>query len=309
MADRLSALKVFSRVARLGSFSRAGRELGVSQPSVSRIVVGLERELGAALLIRTTRAISLTEAGADYLARVEPLLDAMEDADHAIRGDAELRGRLRIGLSSSFSVREVIPGLPRFMDHHPLLQIDLVVADQHQNLIVEGVDVALRFGVLVDSSATARLLDASPRLLLASPEYLMRAGQPAAPQDLSAHSVIAGPGSSVPAIWSFQQGARKSSVRLEGRLTISSNEGAVAAAVSGLGIVATSFWGCRAELERGQLVQLLADWEMDLLELHAVFPAGRAAKPAARKFVDHLVEDLRQKRRSLAEQPRPSAEA
>ena len=169
MRDRFVALKVFTRVARLGSFSRAARELGISQPSVSRITADLEREVGAALITRTTRALILTEAGADYLARIEPLLDALEEADLAARGTGELRGSLRIGVSSSFAVREVIPSLPEFMESHLDLHVQLVVADQHQNLIVEGVDLAFRFGALLDSSATARLLDASPRLILASP--------------------------------------------------------------------------------------------------------------------------------------------
>src|ERR1700749_3806885 len=116
MSDRLHALRLFVRVARTGSFSRAGRELGLSQPSASRIVAALEREVGAALLTRTTRALTLTEAGADYLARVEPILAALEEADHAARGTGELRGTLRIGISSSFATREVIPRLGAFLD-------------------------------------------------------------------------------------------------------------------------------------------------------------------------------------------------
>jgi len=301
MSDRFRALRVFTRAARLGSFSGAGRELGLSQPSVSRIVAGLESDVGTALITRTTRAISLTDAGAEYLARVEPLLDAMDEADHAVRDNAELRGRLRIGLSSSFGVREVIPGLSAFADRHPALRIDLVVADQYQNLVVEGVDVALRFGALADSTATARLLDSSPRLLLASPDYLRRAGRPLTPDDLAGHCVIGGPARHAPPAWTFERDGKKASIRVDGRLTVSSNEGAVAAAAAGLGIVSTVFWGCRAELEEGALVQLLPEWKTELVELHAVFAAGRAAKPAARAFVDHLVAMLAGRR------PRASA--
>jgi DNA-binding transcriptional LysR family regulator len=259
MSDRFLALKTFVRVARLGSFSRAARELGLSQPSASRIVSTLEREVGAALMVRTTRAVTLTEAGMDYLARVEPLLAALEDADHAARGTDELRGTLRVGLSSSFAVREVIPRLPSFMARHPVLHVDLAVDDQHQNLVMEGVDVALRFGTLTDSNATARLLDASPRLLLASPDYLRRAGTPRKPADLATHSVIVGPTGSAPSVWPFEQQGRKATVRIDGRLTVSSNEGAVAAAIAGLGIVSTVVWGCRTDLENGNLVHVLAD--------------------------------------------------
>src|SRR6266700_3443959 len=112
MNNRLSALRVFRRTARTGSFSRAGRELGLSQSSVSRIVAELERSIGAILLVRTTRAVSLTDVGADYLSKVEPILDALDEADHAARGTGALRGTLRIALSSSFGLREIVPRLP-----------------------------------------------------------------------------------------------------------------------------------------------------------------------------------------------------
>src|SRR5579859_7376230 len=121
MADRLQALRIFARVAHTGSFSAAARELGLSQPSASRIIGELEKELGTALVIRTTRAVKLTEAGGDYLAQVEPILAALEEADHAARGGRELRGLLRIGVSSSFAVREVVPRLPSFLAQHPRL--------------------------------------------------------------------------------------------------------------------------------------------------------------------------------------------
>src|SRR5882672_3571822 len=156
MADSLNALRLFVRVTRTGSFSRAGRELGLSQPSASRIIAELEQKVGAALLTRTTRALTLTEAGADYLARIEPILAALDEAEHAARGTGELRGQLRIGLSSSFAVREIIPRLTAFLDRHPTLRVDLVMADQRQDLVNEGVDLALRFGALDDSTATVR---------------------------------------------------------------------------------------------------------------------------------------------------------
>jgi DNA-binding transcriptional LysR family regulator len=308
MSDRLLALKVFSRVARMGSFSRAARELGLSQPSASRIAATLEREVGAVLMTRTTRAVTLTEAGTDYLARIEPLLAALEEADHAARGTGELRGTLRVGLSSSFAVREVIPRLPPFMTRHPRLRVDLAVDDQYQNLVIEGVDVALRFGALADSNATARLLDVSPRLLVASPGYLRRWGTPRTPADLAAHSVIVGPTGGAPAAWSFEQQGRTVSVRIDGRLTVSSNEGAVTAAIAGLGIVSTVLWGCRSDFESGRLVQVLADWNTERVELHALFPAGRAAKPAVRAFAEYLAHALGKRRLAASSrEPRRSS--
>src|SRR5712664_1110287 len=123
MSDPLAPLRLFVRVARTGSFSRAGRELAVSQPSASRIIAALEREVGAPLLTRTTRVVVLTEAGSEYLTRVEPLLDALEEANQAARGTGELRGVLRLGLPISIAVREIIPRLPRFLSRHPALRM------------------------------------------------------------------------------------------------------------------------------------------------------------------------------------------
>lgn len=292
MNDRLFALRLFMRVARVGSFSAAGRELGLSQPSASRILAELEREVGVALLTRTTRAVALTEAGADYLSRIEPILAALEEADHAARGTGELRGTLRIGLSSSFGVRELIPRLPPFLKLHPALHMDLRMNDQRQELVQDGVDVAFRFGALTNSSALARRLASPPRLLVASPADLARAGMPRTPTDLAGHSVIIGPTGAGSDAWSFWRGKRKVSVRVEGRHRISASEGATAAAVAGLGIISTALWGCRAELASGALVQVLADWPMAPVEFHAVFPPGRAAKPAARALAEYLVGTL-----------------
>ena len=288
MSDRLFSLRLFCRVARLRSFSQAGRELGLSQPSSSRIISELEKEVGVALLTRTTRGVTLTEAGRDYLERIEPILVALEEADHVARGTGELRGILRIAVSTPLAVREVVPRLPAFMDRHPALRVSLQMNDQRQDLVNESIDVALRFGALTDSNAVALPLGRSRRMLVASPTYLAKAGMPESPGELANHSLIVGPAGVTPAGWSFQCNGRTTSIRAEGRLIATVNEGATAAAVAGLGILSTLEWGCRAELASGTLVEVLADWKMDSIEIHAVYPAGRAAKPSARAFVDYL---------------------
>ena len=292
MSDRLLALHLFVRVAHTASFSRAGREFGMSQPSASRIIAELERSIGVALFTRTTRAVKLTEPGSDYLSKIEPLLASLETADHAARGTGELRGVLRVALSSSLSVREVIPRLPVFMRRHPRLRIELLVDDAHQQLVTEGVDVALRLGKLSDSNATARRLGVMPRLLVASPKYLRETGEPKSPGDLRKHSLILGPAGNRSSNWAFHRKGRRAVVRIEPRLTSSSNEGAIAAAIACLGIAATATWGCRAEIERGTLVSVLSGWKMGTVELSALFPAGRATKPAARAFVEYLAAAL-----------------
>src|SRR5215831_1566715 len=291
MTDRMAALRVFVRVARSGSFSRAARELRLSQPSVSRIVAALESEIGAILFTRSTRALSLTEAGAEYLGRVETALTALDEAEHAARGTGELRGVLRIAASSSFTERALIPRLEEFLRRNPKLRLVLLVADQRQALVTEGVDVAFRFGSLADSAATARRLGSIERVLVGSPAYLRRAGRPKAPADLKSHAIIEGPIGMDG--WTFEKDGRRVSLRLEGRLVVSANEGAVAAAVAGLGIVSTSIIASRKELANRSLVRVLSDWQMGCVEVHAVFPSGRAAKPAARALAEHMAEVFR----------------
>jgi DNA-binding transcriptional LysR family regulator len=291
MKDHLSALRLFVRVARKGSFSAGGRELNVPQPTVSRVISALEREVGAALFTRTTRAVTLTDAGSDFLVRLEPILAALEEAEHAVRGTGELRGALRVGLSSTFAIREVVPRLPVFLRRHPALRIDLLVDDYRQDLVGEGVDVALRLGILPDSTAMARRIAAWPRVLAASPAYLAQVGEPRAPADLAAHAVILGPPRRRQA-WSFRKDGKTTSVRVDGRLTATVNEVSTAAAVAGMGIVAMALVGCRKEIEDGTLLRILSDWDMGSIELHAIFAAGRAAKPSARAFAEFLIAEF-----------------
>jgi DNA-binding transcriptional LysR family regulator len=291
MKDHLSALRLFVRVARKGSFSAGGRELNVPQPTVSRVISALEREVGAALFTRTTRAVTLTDAGSDFLVRLEPILAALEEAEHAVRGTGELRGALRVGLSSTFAIREVVPRLPVFLRRHPALRIDLLVDDYRQDLVGEGVDVALRLGILPDSTAMARRIAAWPRVLAASPAYLAQVGEPRAPADLAAHAVILGPPGRRQA-WSFRKDGKTTSVRVDGRLTATVNEVSTAAAVAGMGIVAMALVGCRKEIEDGTLLRILSDWDMGSIELHAIFAAGRAAKPSARAFAEFLIAEF-----------------
>jgi len=287
VSDRLSALRLFVRVARAGNFSRAAREFGLSQPSASRIVATLEGEIGASLFTRSTRALALTEAGAEYLARVEPVLAALDEADHAARGTGELRGVIRVAAASSFMVHAVIPMLPDFLKDHPRLRVELLMNDLRQALISEGVDVAFRFGPLDDSTATARRLGSIQRVLVASPAYLGRAGRPKVPADLNSHALLVGPMAAER--WTFEKNGRQVSLRPEGRLVVSANEGAVAAAVAGLGIASTGIIAARKPLANRKLVRVLPDWETGSVEVHAVFPAGRASKAAARALADHML--------------------
>lgn len=293
MNDKLLALRLFVRVARTGSFSAAARELDLSQPSVSRIIAALEKDVGGALIARTTRAVTLTDVGNEYLTRVEEILASLEEADHQARGSRELRGSLRIAMPGSFGVREIVPVMPGFLARHPLLNVSLLMSDRRQDTVKDGVDVALRLGELADSTATARLIGRTQRVIVASPTYLKARGVPRTPDDLAAHAAIVGPAGTSAGTWSFQKDGQRVSARINSRLTVTGNEASVAAAVAGMGVVTTALWGCRAELASGSLIQLLPDWTMGEVEAHGMFTPGRTPKPSARALVEYLIEELR----------------
>ena len=287
----LFALKLYTRVARLGSFSAAARELGLSQSQASRIISDLEATLGSRLLSRTTRAVVPNEAGAEYLARIEPILDALDEADQGVRGGGRLHGVLRVGMPGSVALRDVIPRLSGFTEKHPDLHVQIIMEDKRQDLVREAVDVAIRVGRLTDSSATARMIATTTRVVIASPAYLARAGTPAIPADLARHRIVGGP--ATVASWVFEREGQSVSIELDPHVSFSDNEGAIAGAVAGLGITSTTDSACRREVDAGALVRLLGDWTTTEISAYAYFPMGRATRAAARAFIDFLVEDIK----------------
>jgi DNA-binding transcriptional LysR family regulator len=302
MNDRFQSLQLFVRVARTGSFSVAGREMGMTQPTASRTLAALEKKVGTALFTRTTRAVTLTEAGTDYLARVEAILASLDEADHAARGTGELRGILRIATSTSFAVRSVLPRIQGFKDRHPQLRLEFILNDEKQDLIGEGVDVAFRIGALADSLTwTAKKVGVVRRVLAASPAYLARAGTPKSPAELPEHSIIVGPAGRGMEGWALTKDGKTTSVRVEGTLLLNGGEGATAAAVAGLGIISAGELGMLKELQSGSLVRVLPEWKMGSADINVVLPAGRAAKPSARAFSDFMTAELR-KQQALIDQ-------
>ena len=293
LMKELFALKLFTRVARLGSFSAAARELGLSQSQASRIISDLEATLGSRLLSRTTRAVVPNEAGADYLARIEPILDALDEADQTVRGGGALRGVLRVGMPTSVALRDVIPRLRAFTEKHPDLHVQIMMEDKRQDLVREAVDVAIRVGRLTDSSATARVIAVTPRVVIAAPSYLTRAGTPSAPADLVGHRIIGGPATAATPAWMFERDGETISVELEPHVSFSDNEGAIAGAVAGLGITSTTGSACRREIEAGSLVRLLDAWTTAEITAYAYFPMGRGTRTAARAFIDFLMDDAK----------------
>ena len=292
LGDRFQALKLFVNVARVGSFSKGALAMKLSQPTASRIIAVLEEELGTPLFTRSTRALTLTQAGTDYLARVQPILEALEEADDALRGDDSLRGTVRVGVASIIASRAVVPSLPDFLAAHPAIDVELLIDDRRQDLIPEGIDVAVRFGKLTDSSAKTRLIGRWPLVMTAAPSYLERYGVPQTPEDLDHHRfVIAGPvaGKSL----TFRRDDVEVLVKPTGRIAINGAEVAVSAVRAGLGIAVASLPAFAQEIGRCELVRRLPDWQLGDIEAHALFANGQI-RPATRAFVEHLVEAARQ---------------
>jgi DNA-binding transcriptional LysR family regulator len=292
MSDRLLELSAFVRAAETGSFSRVARELRVSQPSVSRMVASLEARLGVRLLLRTTRRVTATDAGAVYLERARQVLGDLDEAAQAARGVDSLHGVLRVAMSGAFGAREVIPHLPEFLGRHPSLKLELLISDGADDLVAEGVDMAVRLGRLADSRFGARRLATAPRFVVAAPAYLAARGVPETLADLARHDCIVGPGLSGPTGWSFTHAGAAASVTVEGRVQVASAEGVIACVKAGLGVALASLWMCRAELERGEIRAILPDHQLAPIDVHAVYPAGRRPSAKVRAFSDHLAARL-----------------
>lgn len=292
MSDRLYDLALFVRVAETGSFSRAGRELGYAQPTVSRMIGGLEARLGVKLLLRTTRQVVPTEAGLLLLDRARALLTDVEDMENAVRGADGLSGVLRVATPVTFGAREIAPGLGPFLEAHPALRVELLMADRVVNLVDEGVDLAIRLGRLDDSSMISRRLATAPRFIVASPAYLAKRGTPKTIAELQTHDIISGRPNGID-VWTLRDRAGgETSVRLGARLVATSTEGVLAATMAGFGLALTSAFACRAELARGDLVRVLVDFTLPTIDVHAVSPLGRSPPAKVRQFIDYMVETM-----------------
>jgi len=292
MSDRLQELAVFVRTAESGSFSRAGRVLGLSQPSVSRIVGELEARLGVTLLLRTTRRITVTDAGALFLDRAREILAEVEDAEDAARGIDSLRGTIRLAIPVVYGTREIIPRLPKFLAAHPMLRVEMSVADQRQDLVADGADIAIRLGELDDSTFGARKLKVLRRMVVASPDYLKARGTPRTPADLAAHDCIFGPGNFGRASWSFTRNGTETSVDVHGRIHTNSGPGVFASVMAGLGIAMVSTVMVGPEIKAGLLAPLLRNYKLPPVDVHAVFPGGPRPSAKVRAFVDFLIDEL-----------------
>jgi len=283
--DRLAAIEIFIRVVDTGSFSAAARHYDVGQPAVSKAVAQLEEWLGVKLLLRTTRALTPTEAGTSFYLRAKRAVDETDEAVLAARGTASgLSGKLRVSAAVCFARLHIVPRLPEFMKEHPSLDLELVLDDRNIDLVDEGIDVALRMGVLADSNMTARRIAEASRRIIGTPDYFKRHGIPRAPSDLLAHQAVIYTRDGGGEDWTFRKETAEVSVKMQGRLKITATEGLRAAVFAEMGLAIASEWAFTPELKSGAVVSVMDDWVLPSISLSAVYPTGRLASTKARLF-------------------------
>lgn len=291
--DRFREMQAFVAVVESGSFVAAGELLHISKAAVSRVVMQLEARLGARLLQRTTRRLSLTEAGQAYLGRCKQILGDLDEAE-AMVGDAALRasGRLRVNAPLSFGITRLAGLWPAFMALHPDLELEVTLADRMVDLVEEGYDMAIRITRPRDSSLVYRQLATTRVLLCAAPAYLARRGKPESVADLARHDIIAyayAPGGDT---WHFDTPSGERSVAVRPRLRSNNGDTCRAAALAGLGIAQQPGFLVDADLAAGRLVEILAEDCSRDLGIHAVYPSRKHVSLKVRALTDFLAKAL-----------------
>lgn len=293
--DRLHLMSVFVAVAEEQGFAGAARRLGLSPPAVTRAIAALETRLGVKLLQRTTRFVRVTEAGQRYVDDARRILAEVEEADDAVAGiNGEPRGHLVVTAPVLFGKQYVMPAIVAYLQRYPGMTVSAVFVDRVVNLLEEGMDVGIRIGALPDSTMKAIAVGSVRRVVCAAPSYLQQHGVPQSPAALAHHVIVAASAANSAVEWAF--GERSAPVRLQPRLTVSSNEAAIAAAVQGFGLTRLLSYQIRSHLEAGQLQTVLDHFEAPPLPIHVLHRESRHPSIRVRAFLDlvsaHLKAEL-----------------
>lgn len=283
--DKLLWMHCFVRAVETGSFTAVAKELQIGQPNVSRHIASLEKSLGTRLLHRSTRQLAMTPEGQQYYAQARHALDVIAQAESDARGEQHPHGLLRVACAESLGTEVLIASLPAFLSRYPDVQVELRLSDNYIDLVAEGVDMAIRGGVLKDSALRARRVGTSERICVASAAYLARQGTPVAPGDLHHHECVIytllGSGG-----WPFSNGE----VTVGGRLRLNNLEGIRRAVMHGLGIGYLPSWMVAGELARGELQAVLGDFRAAGTPLNALYSAERLLPQRASAFIEFIAE-------------------
>lgn len=296
--DRFAELKAFCLVANNGGFSAAARQLGVATSSVARLVDALEQRIGAPLLNRSTRSITLTDSGRSYFDHATQILAALDEADDAAAGrDAEPAGMLRIAAPVTLAIRYIAPLLPELRRRYPKLELDLRLSDAVTNMVDEAIDVAIRIGNPEQQpNLIARKLAGHQRHIVASPAYLQEHGAPQTPEQLADHNCLLFAYGGNRTTWRLRNADLATEIEVRGSLHVNNSEMLRQAALGGLGLALLPGWLVQADLEAGRLANVLGDYqanpgEMDV-GIYAVYPANRRGASKIRVFTDLLAAAL-----------------
>ncbi|PQZ79455.1 MULTISPECIES: LysR substrate-binding domain-containing protein [unclassified Brevundimonas] len=293
-ADRAREMAVFSAVAASGSFSAAGRELGLTPSAVSRTLDRIEARLGVRQMLRTTRTLTLTPEGQAYLGAARRILTDLDDAEQAIADQGAPRGRLRVSASLSHGRLCVVPLLGDFVARYPHILVDINLSDVVVDVAAGQADVAIRFGPLSDSGLTARKLGETGRVIVASPAYLVARGTPRTPEDLHDHNCLNFNFRRVEPVWPFVRDGREYSLSVRGNIEANNGETLGQLAAAGVGLTRVGAFSVADDVAAGRLVPLLEDFNPgDVENIHAVFVGGANTPARVRVFVDFLAERLK----------------
>ena len=292
-SDRARAMEVFTVAVAEGSFSAAGRCLGLTPSAVSRTIDRIEARLGVRLLLRSTRAHAHTADGEAYLRAARRILADLDDAKQAIADQGAPRGRLRVSAAQAHGRLSIVPLLGDFVRLHPHILVDISLADRLVDLATGQADVAIRFGPLADSLLTARKLGESRRVIIASPAYLAAHGTPLVPEDLHGHNCLNFNFRRAEPTWPFRDGDREFALSVQGNIEANNGETLGQLAAAGVGIARVGAFSIADQIASGALVPILEDYNPgDVEAIHAVFAGGANTPARVRVFVDFLTERL-----------------
>ena len=286
-------MRAFVRLVEVGRFSAVAEELRIKQSTVSKWMASLEEELGVQLIERTTRALHVTDAGQTLYRRAMTVLDAYDDAVAAVQeNDPEPRGRIRLSLPVVFGQRFVVPQVAKFLRRHKEVELEMVFSDRYVSLVEEGLDMAVRVGIQMDSTLRVHKLGESRRRLVASPGYLQAHGTPNTPQELQQHQCLSHSALSSGTIWSFSAKGKTHRHSVRGRVAANLSEATLSLARSGLGICLLASWLVDGDIRAGRLVPLLSDYEPPKALICALTPPGRHVPARVRSLIAHLRRGL-----------------
>ena len=292
--DKLQQMRIFVAVVDCNGFAGAARKLKVSPPVVTRAINELENELDVRLLTRTTRVVLVTEPGARYVEDCRRILAELSEADESVSGmHGAPRGRLSLTAPVLFGALFVTPVVAEYLKRYPEVSACCFFIDRLVNMMDEGMDVAVRIGDLPDSSMQAIRVGQVRRVICASPAYLKRRGTPKSPQDLLNHDIIVASAVTASSEWKFADKGRAYGVKLSPRLTTSTNDSAIVATTSGLGLTRLMSYQVADKVGSGELKIVLSNYESKPLPIHILHREGRHASNRVRSFLDLAIYSLR----------------